>query len=144
MTTIASPASLLDLQVGATPVIPTDAETMSIKMRTRKVDPSGNVLNTGGTYTVTKAFGRLAVEMAWAEDVNGVLPNRIGRTVDPNRKRVSDLAYDGSNRLTQFTADGLTYFLAYPNSTTVTITLGQTVTTVTLDGAQRVTGITQT
>lgn len=141
MTTVSSRATLLDLQAGAAPLAPNSAEVMSITMKTRKVSPAGTVLNTGNTYSVPKAFGQLCVEMAWATDTNAILPNRIGRTVDELRTSVNTFTYDGSLRLTNFTADGIAYFISYPNSTTINIYFGDQGRQITLNASQQVTSI---
>lgn len=141
MTTVSSNPSFLDLHVGAPKIDYSATETMSILMKTRKVDPNGQVCNTGATVTVPKAFGQLAVEMGWATDVNAVLPNRIGRTVDENRTLVSNFTYDGSNRLTGFYADGLLYSISYPDTTHINIACGANSKQITLNALQQVTGI---
>jgi hypothetical protein len=141
MTTVPSSASLLDLQAGAPPLEPNPAQTLSITMKTRKVDPSGNSLSTGGTYTVPYAFGRTAVENNWATLSSGTLPTRIGRTADVNRRSVSSFTYDGSNRLTSFTADGLYTSIQYPSSTEIQVYLGVSGYRITLNALQLVTAI---
>jgi len=112
-------------------------------MRTRKVDENGQVCNTGGTYTVSRKTGKLWTDMAWAKDVNSVLPLRNGPTVDPNRNSVADITYDGTNRLTAFRADGILTSVSYPDANTIRVSFGSSKTyVITLNGLQLVTGIT--
>lgn len=143
MSTVPSHSTLVDLHLGATPIEFAASETMSVLMRTRKVDENGQVCNTGGTYTVSRKTGKLWTEMAWAKDVNSVLPLRNGPTVDPNRTSISDFTYDGTNRITAFRADGILIQVSYPDSTTIVIEVGSSKTyTITLNALQLVTGVT--
>ena len=72
MQTTSFPATYVDLQVGA-PLLEPEGN-MQIKMKTRKVYIDGTVLNSGVTYTVTRAWGQVAVGNNWASDSDGVLP----------------------------------------------------------------------
>ena len=49
--------------------------------------------------------------------------------------------YDGDDRLTEFTADGVLYSLAYPDAFTINIAYSGILRQVTLNGSGQVTGI---
>ena len=53
---------------------------------------------------------------------------------------VSGVTYDGSNRVTGYSANGIAYVVAYPNPTTVTVAGNGKTITVTLDSQGRVIG----
>lgn len=141
MTTVPSSPRLIDLQVGATPILPNSSETMLITMKTRKVDPNDQVLNTGGTYTVPRSFGILAVESGWATENGTTIPSRNGQRVNPNVISATSFTYDGSNRLTSFMADGIFHSITYPDSTTINIYRGAEGRQITLNASQLVTAI---
>lgn len=72
MTTQAFPANATNLHLGA--AADTITGTMSVLMRTNKYYTDGSLKQTGTTYTVTREWGKLAVESGWASDASGVLP----------------------------------------------------------------------
>lgn len=141
MTTKASSPTLVDLHIGAEIIPFHPEETMVIRMKTRRVDPNGQVCNTGGTYVVPRAFGKLAVESAWAEDLAQIFPIKAARSVDPNSLFVTDVTYNVSDQLTSLKADGVFYKLEYPNATTIDIYVGAQGKRVTLDGNQRLVSV---
>lgn len=53
----------------------------------------------------------------------------------------SNFTYDGSNRLTGFTADGVVYLIDYPDSTHINVSIGGHIKQITLNGAGQVIGI---
>lgn len=54
---------------------------------------------------------------------------------------LAGVSYDGSSRLTACTLNGVAYTVAYPNSTTITVTGGGKTKTITLDSSGRMTGL---
>jgi hypothetical protein len=72
MSTKAFSANAVNLFIG------TDADalvgSMTILMKTNKYYTDGTLLKTGLSYTVTRAWGQMAVDRAWAGDTADVLP----------------------------------------------------------------------
>lgn len=54
---------------------------------------------------------------------------------------LASVSYDGSNRTTGYTLNGVAYTVAYPNSTTITVTGAGKTKTITLDSSGRMTGL---
>lgn len=79
MTTESFPAEFVNQDAGA-PLLEPEGDAF-ITMKTRRAYTDGTALNTGGTYAVTKAFAKLAVESGWATST----------TVFPETPRISTL-----------------------------------------------------
>lgn len=56
----------------------------------------------------------------------------------PPSVNITDITYDGSDRVTAYTINGVEHLVTYPDSTTIVDTGGGTVKTVTLDGLGRI------
>lgn len=62
-------------------------------------------------------------------------------TVQRVASTLSGVSYDGSSRVTGYTLNGVAYTVAYPSSTSITVTGGGRVKTLTLDSSGRFTGL---
>lgn len=143
MATVSQTPTFGDLHLGTPKIEPYPSETITIRMKTRKVDPTGTARTTGSTVSVARAWGILAIESGWAEYVSGEAPpDRLNRTVDEMRALVNSFTYDGSNRLTGFMADGIKHTLTYPDSTHIRYYIGANGREITLNASQLVTSIT--
>jgi hypothetical protein len=141
MTVKPSAATLVDLQAGASNIGYHPEEVVSITMKTRVVDPNGQVCNAGGTYSVPKAFGQLAIESGWASDAGNIFPLKAARTVDPNALLVGSVTYNVSDQLTSLVADGVFYKLEYPDANTIDIYVGAQGKRITLDASQKLVSV---
>lgn len=54
---------------------------------------------------------------------------------------LASVTYDGSSRVTGYTLNGVAYTVAYPSSTSITVTGGGRVKTITLDSSGRMVGL---
>lgn len=102
----------------------TDVTPSSKSLVTAELDPSSSM-------PALKAGG---VEVFSGSQVSGL------RGVVSRDGNLTATTYDGSGRVSGYTLGGVEYAVAYPNSTTITVTGGGRVVTVTLDGSGRVVG----
>lgn len=85
----------------------------------------------------TEIWGLHSPQTAAAER----LVDHLSRSLPTSFNELTDVTYDGANRLTQFRADGMLYLFDYPDSTHITLSVNGDLKQITLDGFGRVTGI---
>jgi len=123
-----------------------DATDAAILLRYTKPGPGIPItdMTTGVQTSLGKADSALqlaAADARYVRTVNGQAPDGAGNVVPgASAAALSAVTYDGSNRVTGYTLGGVAYVVAYPSSTSITITGGGKVTTITLDGSGRVVG----
>lgn len=86
----------------------------------------------------TETWGFHSPQTAAAER----LVDHLSRSLPTSFNTLTDVVYDGSNRLIQFRADGFLYLFDYPDSTHITLSINGDLKQITLDGAGRITGVT--
>lgn len=69
------------------------------------------------------------------------LVDHLARSLPTSFETLSGVVYDGSNRLTEFTCDGMIYLFDYPDPTHITLSINGDIKQLTLDGSGRLIGV---
>jgi hypothetical protein len=106
--------------------------TSSLRGSNTALQPSTNLTQAAITAATPAGVALLDADVTAQKTLLG-----IANIVDPSSP-LSAVTYDGTGRATGFTRAGTAFVIAYPSSTSITISGGGKVTTITLDANGRV------